>query len=366
MNLPTQPNNVWKIKQLQLTIKVIQNAEETINNREDAIRAGVKGSKTLDKVEEIATTGQLRLVEHHSQRAEFEAVLAFLKIHGVGPSTASRFVANGWLALEDLHAHRSELTRTQQIGLDLYEDLNTKIPRAEVCPRVLDSACMRKRKDVEKVCRCAGGVGIGGGWLGWPGRLLLLSPDSTGRGSASQVSDIFAVVKRHACEMDSSLVLEVCGSYRRGKPSCGDIDILISHPSGGEMDGLLARLVRSLTDSGFVTHHLTSPEDVHGSHGKFMGTCRLLDRPAARHRRLDLIATPWVEWGAALLYFTGSAHFNRSMRLLASTIAALPALELLLCFLDSGIILTPGLPLQGKTAGRSTRKDSLSMSHGQG
>lgn len=95
------------------------------------------------------------------------------------------------------------------------------------------------------------------------------------------------------------------------------------------MDGLLARLVRSLTDSGFVTHHLTSPEDVHGSHGKFMGTCRLLDRPAARHRRLDLIATPWVEWGAALLYFTGSAHFNRSMRLLASTIAALTALELL-------------------------------------
>ena len=60
-----------------------------------------------------------------------------------------------------------------------------------------------------------------------------------------------------------------------------------------------------------------SNED-NGEQKKYMGVCRL---PGSgwRHRRLDVIVVPYAEFACAVLYFTGSAHFNRSMRALAKT-----------------------------------------------
>lgn len=49
-----------------------------------------------------------------------------------------------------------------------------------------------------------------------------------------------------------------------------------------------------------------------------MGICRL-PGPGQRHRRLDVIVVPYNEFACAIMYFTGSAHFNRSMRAMAKT-----------------------------------------------
>ncbi len=54
--------------------------------------------------------------------------------------------------------------------------------------------------------------------------------------------------------------MEVCGSYRRGKDFCGDMDIIISRKDGLYQNNLLQNLVNQLEKSGFLTEHLTHPK----------------------------------------------------------------------------------------------------------
>lgn len=41
-----------------------------------------------------------------------------------------------------------------------------------------------------------------------------------------------------------------CGSYRRGKPTCGDVDILITHPDGRSHKGIFSQLIQLLKEDG--------------------------------------------------------------------------------------------------------------------
>ncbi len=106
-----------------------------------------------------------------------------------------------------------------------------------------------------------------------------------------------------------------CGSYRRGKETCGDLDILITHHNDLTMENnFFERLLTELHGTGFLTDDLSRQRD--GRQQKYLGVCKLM-KPGAKHRRLDIIVVPFDERAPALMYFTGSAHFNRSMRLLA-------------------------------------------------
>lgn len=57
-------------------------------------------------------------------------------------------------------------------------------------------------------------------------------------------------VKDAALAVDPHLVAMACGSYRRGKATCGDVDVLISHPDGKSHKGVFTKVLQSLHDSG--------------------------------------------------------------------------------------------------------------------
>lgn len=60
-------------------------------------------------------------------------------------------------------------------------------------------------------------------------------------------------VRDAAQAIDPGLVAIACGSYRRGKATCGDVDVLISHPDGRSHRGIFTKVLQTLRDSG--KHH---------------------------------------------------------------------------------------------------------------
>ena len=127
---------------------------------------------------------------------------------------------------------------------------------------------------------------------------------------------MFAFIRTVMLKLVPSLDMynfEVCGSYRRGKATCGDMDIIISRKDGVYEKRLLLDLVNELEKVGFLTDHLTHPKPSDSrSSMSYMGVCKF-NGPTAH--RIDIKYYPNEEFAYALLYFTGSGTFNRMMRL---------------------------------------------------
>ncbi|KAE8910768.1 hypothetical protein PF005_g13073 [Phytophthora fragariae] len=222
----------------------------------------VKG-RLRDKVIEILETGRLAKLDAKKKNPRLRALVEIARIWGVGPATAAKLYGQGYKSVEDLRKPEaaSVLTAQQQIGVKHYEDLLTKIPRAEV-------------------------------------------------------HQIEQTVVNEVHKLIPNAIALACGSYRRGKLSSGDCDVLITDPDAEACD-ILPELLERLHASGFLTDDLTHfQKQKSGGCDTYMGVCRVSeDLP---YRRLDIKIYPRHFFGFAMLYFTGSDHFNRSMRLFAN------------------------------------------------
>ncbi|KAI1455673.1 hypothetical protein F4805DRAFT_262723 [Annulohypoxylon moriforme] len=273
LEIHTLANDNFRIRAYRLAISTLRAQPKKIRTAEEA-RALPHIGRIADKIEEIVNTNRLRQLEYAQDDPRRKVMALFLQIYGVGHSVAQKWIAQGFRTLDDLK-QRAELTDNQKIGLEHFDDINTRIPRREV----------------EALAGC---------------------------------------VRRAASLIDNGVELIVGGSYRRGADSSGDIDLIITKEgttSVSELTSFLHRLVETLTNEGFLTaelaaHHGSSDDD---GGSKWHGCCVLPESafPGAKGeyrpiwRRIDLLLVPQCQIGAALIYFTGNDIFNRSIRLLA-------------------------------------------------
>lgn len=169
------------------------------------------GDSIREKIQEILSTGKLKKLKYFQDDPKIQAMVELSNIWGVGEKTALRLMKQGYKSIKDLRERGlSVLTFQQKIGLKYYEEFMKKIPRAEI-------------------------------------------------------EEILSIVHEHCTRIFSAFECMVCGSYRRGKPQSGDIDILItpSPTAGGDETfraDSIVNLVTSLTEVGLLTDHLTLPE----------------------------------------------------------------------------------------------------------
>ncbi|XP_059485102.1 DNA polymerase lambda isoform X1 [Neocloeon triangulifer] len=246
----------WRNFAYTKAISAIKCYKKPIKSYQEALALPGLGEKMASKVWELLETGQLQKTGEVCGSEQAQVLALFNGVWGVGPSTAQTWYAQGYRTLEDLRS-KATLSRQQAIGLKFFTEINSKIPRAEV-------------------------------------------------------EEIAKKVEENAKKLEPDVWVETCGSFRRGKPLCGDIDIVLSLPEEAKTEDFLQRLLTSLKESQFLT------DDLSGSHEKshkFMGICR--SPSSGVHRRLDLFVVPWRERAFALVHYTGSAHFNRSLRRVA-------------------------------------------------
>ncbi|XP_045211629.2 DNA polymerase beta-like [Mercenaria mercenaria] len=217
------------------------------------------GDKIGKKIDEFIQTGKLQKLEKIRANDTNVAITELTRVTGIGPAAAQKLVQDGITSIEDLRKHTDKLNHHQQIGLKHYEDFEKRIPREEMI-QLQDTA--------------------------------------------------FAEIHK----VDAEYKAKVCGSFRRGAESSGDIDILLTHPSftstSKKMPDLLKSIVTRLEETKFITDRLSLGDS------KFMGVCKLSDTDDKKHayRRIDIRLLPHDQYYCALLYFTGSDLFNKDMR----------------------------------------------------
>lgn len=214
------------------------------------------GSSIFELLVEFVNTGKIAKLE----RYRANPISIFSEIYGVGPKKAEELAKLGIPSIAKLRQMVKQnpglLNGTQKVGLQYYEDILERIPREEI----------DEYKSVfERI-------------IGGP-----------------------AVIGRHP-------VLEIVGSYRRGSPFSGDIDVIFTSPSSTEFDHFLD----SLISANIIVEVLSRGKS------KCLVIACLPSHKGRRqgfiYRRVDFLYATRTEFPFSILYFTGSKGFNVVMR----------------------------------------------------
>jgi DNA polymerase (family 10) len=212
--------------------------------------AGI-GDDLAAKIVTLATTGTLPMLDELKSQVP-ESVLALIKIPGVGPKKAAL-----------LH---------KELGIKTLADLKSACEALQV-QKLKGFGEKTQKAILEGIC-FAQTAGL---------RLLWAEADS-----------LVGTLRRHFEKCTGIQQLEFAGSYRRGKETVGDLDILVVADDPTEAMDALAHFV----GMGQILAR---------------GPTKMSIR-TAKGFQIDLRVVPRESFGAALQYFTGSKEHNVILR----------------------------------------------------
>ena len=114
-------------------------------------------------------------------------------------------------------------------------------------------------------------------------------------------------------KLDTKLVFDVCGSFRRKKLTSNDLDLLVTSYdlNMNEPEEKSQKILRKIIDvfykNNFLIESLTGADTT----TRFMGFYKYKNNPI---RKIDIRLVPIQSFFPAYLYFTGSYEFNERMR----------------------------------------------------
>ncbi|RMZ98382.1 DNA polymerase beta [Brachionus plicatilis] len=248
-----------------------------IKSASEAKKLNGVGQKIAEKIGQYLETGKMEKLEKIKTNFNANVIKELTRVTGIGPTHAHKLFDEGIRSIEDLKQNQDKLNHHQKIGLKYVDDFEKRIPREE----------MIRLKDL---------------------------------------------IVQQVEALDKDYLASVCGSFRRGLESSGDIDILLTHPNfvssshvkenkksvlesikekslNTDPKDLLKKVIDKLIKIDFITDTLAYGDT------KFMGVCSL-DKKAA-FRRIDIRLIPNDQFYCGVLYFTGSDTFNRNMRKIA-------------------------------------------------
>ncbi|XP_076049218.1 DNA polymerase beta-like [Oratosquilla oratoria] len=247
--------NIHKYNAYRNAASVLAQHPKRVTSGDEARKLKGVGDKIAKKIDEFIKTGKLEKLEKIRVDDSSNAINLLTRVTGIGPAKARELFDSGITTLEDLQKNKGKLNHHQLIGLKHFDEFEKRIPREEI-------------------------------------------------------QEIESKLKSMIIDIDSSYILTICGSYRRGNKTSGDIDVLLTHPDvtseTKKKPHLLQKVVEALKSKNFVTDTLSLGD------AKFMGVCQLDEDHL--HRRLDIRLIPKDQYYCGVLYFTGSDLFNKDMR----------------------------------------------------
>ncbi len=238
--------------------------EQLPQTKKELMKIKGVGKSVAEKIIEYLQTGKIKkLIELQNRNKELENLMS---IDGFGPATVPKLLKKGIKNIDDLRKAYNDgkikLTNTQLLGMNNYEDLQSKIPRAEI---------QKFEKELKKVVK----------------------------------------------EINPELHFEIVGSYRRRKAKSGDVDLLVwnknivKKPTTKSQKYMTKKWLTDIVNK--LKEHYKYIGQFSLGPTKFMGLF-ILDKKV---RHIDIAFVPYENLYSYINYFTGSKEHNIRLREIA-------------------------------------------------